>query len=323
MSAEQTAVTAEEEPLESNEPAPATFVQCIQQAAKAANKAIQDGYKLVEVEFPPLSVDFMEDTSSSAYDISRANVRLASQFGEFFSIEGKRVSVLLPDEPELERAVEDEGTDELFPRVKLTTARSNIKGTAQSLDQIFSGFFGGKSGEVVPIPNTDMYVAIIFSCQELPDLRKLHEADPEKPIVFFNLKLDSQRGDLGLPAFPPKSLHYEFLSQIKPVYLLRTRAYSKSLARPPYLVNYQGAQFRVYPGAYQSLLDIGSARYKQVGKTKFRPALGAFKDTLTSALQLDDGEGQVASFFRKGYKTCTWWEDEKAFPLELSDNWRT
>lgn len=71
-------------------------------------QAIADGNLLVEVEFPPLSVELMEDTSSSAYDISRANVRLASQFGEFFATDGKRVSILLPDEAELDRAVEDE-----------------------------------------------------------------------------------------------------------------------------------------------------------------------------------------------------------------------
>jgi Domain of unknown function (DUF1995) len=130
--------------------------------------------------------------------------------------------------------------------------------------QILAGFFGGKSGAVEPIPGTDMYVAIIFSCQEMPDLQRLHAADPSVPIVFFNLKLDTQRGDLGLPAFPPKSLHHTFMCKIKPAFLLRTRGYSKSLARPPYLVNYQGAQFRVYPGAYQSLLDVGTGRYKQV-----------------------------------------------------------
>ena len=67
-----------------------------------------DGHTLLEVEFPPLSTEMMEDTNSSAYDISRANVRLASQFGEFFSGENKTIRVLLPDDAELSRAVEDE-----------------------------------------------------------------------------------------------------------------------------------------------------------------------------------------------------------------------
>jgi hypothetical protein len=61
----------------------------------------------------------------------------------------------------------------------------------------------------------------------------------------------------------------------------------------------------------------------QVAKTMARPALGEFKDILTAALKLDTDEGQIASFFRKGYKTRTWWEDEKSFPLEESDGWRT
>mmetsp|Transcript_5483 Transcript_5483/g.7720 ORF Transcript_5483/g.7720 Transcript_5483/m.7720 type:complete len:375 (-) Transcript_5483:28-1152(-) len=308
---------------ESNEPTPATFQQCIQQAARATEKAIEDGYVLMEVEFPPLASDFLEDTSSSAYDISRANVRLSSQFGNYFAKNGKNVAVLLPDSAELEQAVEDEGTDEVFPNVKLASARKSTQGSAQSLDQLFSGFFGGKSSEMEPIAEAEMYIAIVFSCQELPDLKKLHDLEPDKPIVFFNLKLDTQRGDLGLPAFPPKSLHYDFLSKVKPTYLLRTRAYSKSLTKPPYIVNYQGAQFRVYPGHYQSLLDVGSGRYRQVDKSAARLPLGDFKEKLTSAMQLNEGENKVASFFRRGYKTRTWWEDDKSFQLEASKNWRT
>jgi hypothetical protein len=60
-----------------------------------------------------------------------------------------------------------------------------------------------------------------------------------------------------------------------------------------------------------------------VGKNKDRPALGEFKDILTSALKLAEGEGQVASFFRKGVTNRTWWESEKSFPNEVSNNWRS
>jgi hypothetical protein len=57
----------------------------------------------------------------------------------------------------------------------------------------------------------------------------------------MNLNLETHRGDLGLPAFPSKDLHYRFLSQIKPAYFLRTRQYSQTLSRPPFILNYQGA----------------------------------------------------------------------------------
>lgn len=67
------------------------------------------------------------------------------------------------------------------------------------------------------------------------------------------------------PTLHAQSLHFDFLSQIKPVYLLRTRAYSRTISKKPFLVNYQGAQFRVYPGEYQCLLDVGS-RYKRVSE---------------------------------------------------------
>lgn len=103
-----------------------------------------------------------------------------------------------------------------------------------------------------------MYIALISSTQELPDLERLHELQPHVPIVFFNLGLDLLRtslciaaaatrilccphvihtdapprpssldllagGDLGLPLFPGRELHHRFLCRIKPVYYLKSR----------------------------------------------------------------------------------------------------
>lgn len=50
---------------------------------------MKDGFSLVEVEFPPLQQDYLEDSGSSAYDVSSANVRLASRFAQTFAAEGK------------------------------------------------------------------------------------------------------------------------------------------------------------------------------------------------------------------------------------------
>jgi hypothetical protein len=166
-----------------------------------------------------------------------------------------------------------------------------------------------------------MYVSIVSSGQELPDLEALHEADPETPIVFFNLKLETHRGDLGLPAFPSKDLHYRFLSKIKPAYFLRTRQYSMTLSRPPFLLNYQGALYRAYPGGYQCLLDTGNGRYRRVDTLRTRPALGEFKDVITGALNIDDNK--LLENLRKGAVQKTWWEKEADFEKEVSDSWRT
>ncbi|CAM9246163.1 unnamed protein product [Ascophyllum nodosum] len=303
------------------EPAPSTFEQCIRQAQGAVEAAFKDGFNLVEVEFPPLQQDYLEDSGSSAYDVSSANVRLASRFAQTFAAEGKEVSVLLPDEAELDRAVEDEGSAEFSAGVTLRTLRSAGTRTAETLDKLLMSFVGRGAGPIQPLGDTDIYVAIVFSCQELPDLEELHRQDPDAKIVLFNLRLDTLRGDLGLPAFPSKSLHYRFLSRFKPVYLLRTRQYSRTISKKPFLVNYQGAQFRVYPGDYQCLLDVGN-RYKRVQNSPVRQTLGDFKESLTNALQLnEEKEGKVASFFRKGFKNRTWWEEVSA--EEASSNWRT
>lgn len=211
-----------------------------------------------------------------------------------------------------------------------TSLRSTFIGTPQP-EQTFLNLFGGgaaRKGEVKPIDaeGVDMYICLVASAQELPDIEDLHLQVAEKniPIVFFNLKLDVLRGDLGAPAFPPKAFQDRFLSRVKPVYYLRTRQYSRSTPTPPFLVNYQGCLFRAYPGQYQTLLDTGTGSYRRLLGSDKRPALGEFKEQLTQALR-DEGvlpatEGSALDFLRVGYKTTTWWEEERE---EASDAWQT
>ena len=45
---------------EALEPVPSTFPQCIAAAQKSTGAAIDEGFKLMEIEFPPLPTDFME-----------------------------------------------------------------------------------------------------------------------------------------------------------------------------------------------------------------------------------------------------------------------
>ena len=60
-----------------------------------------------------------------------------------------------------------------------------------------------------------MYIILVASAQELPDVEELHSLDPNAAIICYNLKLDTLRGDLGAPAFPGKDFHDRFLSRIK------------------------------------------------------------------------------------------------------------
>jgi Domain of unknown function (DUF1995) len=172
---------------------PSTFIDCARQAGIAAKKAIDDGFKLIEVEFPPLPLEFLEDSSSSARDIADANTRWAMEFAQAFTDRGQ-VSVIYPDQAELDDAViymDMPGGDKPFPNVTMATIRSDTINNAKSLDQIFMSVFGATiGGTVASVPNTKLYVALVTSTQELPDLEKLHALDPDVPIVFFNLRLD-------------------------------------------------------------------------------------------------------------------------------------
>jgi len=74
---------------------------------------------------------------------------------------------------------------------------------------------------------------------------------------------------------------------------------------------------------YQTLLDTGNGKYRRIQGSDVRPALGEFKEQLTNALKIDgiiQDEGKVLNFLRTGYKTTTWWEEERE---EASNDWKS
>jgi hypothetical protein len=83
---------------------PGTFLDCVKQAKDSVRTALDDGHSLIEVEFPPLPLDYLEDSASSARDIADANTRWAVEFAKSFVDLGK-VSIIYPDQPELDDAM--------------------------------------------------------------------------------------------------------------------------------------------------------------------------------------------------------------------------
>jgi hypothetical protein len=281
---------------------------------------------LVDLQFPPLPANVLELDDVSAYDVSNANLKLAIDFAKSFAPEQK-VAILFPDEAEANIGVDNiGGTTAPHPGVIISSLRKSEEGDDRLLkpEQFFLSLFGqGSSGSVRAIEGIDMYICIVASAQELPDIEELSKIEPDKVIVFFNMKLDILRGDLGAPAFPSREFQDRFLSKVKPVYYLRTRQYSRSTPKPPFMVNYQGCLFRSYPGQFQTLLDTGTGNYRRVLGNDIRPGLGEFKEQLTEALRVEgvlEVEGKTLSFLRTGYKTSTWWEEDRP---EASDAWKT
>mmetsp|Transcript_4899 Transcript_4899/g.9056 ORF Transcript_4899/g.9056 Transcript_4899/m.9056 type:complete len:381 (+) Transcript_4899:128-1270(+) len=308
---------------------PASFYELQINCARAAKLAMADGHLLLEIEFPPLAAKVLEMDDVSAYDVAAANLELAIDFSKNLVQDGggrNKVAILFPDEAELDIAAEKIGTRRPHPNIEISSLRKSKEGDDRLFkpEQVFLSLFGGGSGGTVQkMDDVDVYVCLVASAQELPDIEELHMLDPTKTIFFYNLKLDVLRGDLGAPAFPGKDFQDRFLSKVKPVYYLRTRQYTRNTPNPPFMVNYQGCLFRSYPGQFQTLLDTGMGSYRRVLGNDIRPALGEFKEQLTQALR-EEGviaeEGNALKFLRTGYKTTTWWEEERE---NASDAWRT
>lgn len=318
---------------------PQSFFQLQINCARAAELAIRDGYKLLEIEFPPLPAQMLEMDDVSAYNVAEANLNLAVEFAKNFAAKPppaedatgiqlpRSVAILFPDEAEANIIVEKSGGNFTPSRgVQISSLRPgdpNDKRLFKPEQTFLSLFTKGSGGLVKAIEGVEMYIIVVASAQELPDVEELSALAPDAVIVFYNLKLDILRGDLGAPAFPSKDFQDRFLSLVKPVYYLRTRQYSRSTASPPYMVAFQGCLFRSYPGEFQTLLDTGTGDYRRVLGSNLRPPLGEFKQQLTQALQTEgviEEEGKVLDFLRTGYKTTTWWEEERE---DASDDWRT
>ena len=84
---------------------PASFFELQQDSIKAAKVALKDGYKLLEIEFPPLPANVLEMDDVSAYDVAQANLKLAIEFAKGFSAD-KNAAILFPDESESKIAIE-------------------------------------------------------------------------------------------------------------------------------------------------------------------------------------------------------------------------
>jgi Domain of unknown function (DUF1995) len=314
---------------------PASFYELQQDCVRATRLARKDGYKLLEVEYPPLPANVLEMDDVSTYDVLQANIKLALDYAKGLLASSsetdtttavRKIAILFPDQAEADFAIEKIGSKNPYPGIVATSIREVDPNDLRFIrpEQILLGLFGGNSnGAVKSIDDVDIYICLASSAQELPDIEELHTLDPTKTIILFNLKLDVLRGDLGAPAFPSKDFQDRFLSRVKPVYYLRTRQYSRSTTTPPFLVNFQGCLFRTYPGQYQTLLDTGNGRYRRIKGNTVRPALGAFKqeliDELISQKVLTD-EGSTFNFLRTGYKTTTWWEEDRP---NASNDWKT
>ena len=152
----------------------------------------------------------MDDVS--AYQVAAANIDLAIDFAKSFAAKKsdtensdvklpKRTAILLPDEAEANIAIENLGGPNPYPGITVSSLIRSDKNDKRIIkpEQLVLNLFGRKNlGAVKPIKDVDMYIIVVASAQELPDVEELHQLEPDKIICFYNLKLDILRGDLGV-----------------------------------------------------------------------------------------------------------------------------
>ena len=158
-----------------------SFLDCVKQAVISTKQLLDEGEKLIEVEFPPFTIRIFGRFCIIARDIADANTRWSVEFAQGMAEMGK-ISIIYPDQAELEAAIEfvdEPGGAEPYTNVTLGTVRTDSIKNAESLDQVLLSIFGATVGGTVEgIEGTKMYIAVVSSTQELPDLEKLHNLEP-------------------------------------------------------------------------------------------------------------------------------------------------
>lgn len=219
-------------------PLPETYEQLISQVQAATEAALNDGKKLLEIEFPTAGLDSVPGDAEGGIEMTDS-MRYMKDFCRLFtkSRDGASIRIFFPDSSEVAEAKSDifQGVPFQLDYLTKITGFEDV-GFGKSLKM---------AGKVRASDKVFVIAYPYFNVNEMLAVEELHnyvEGSTKQPIIVFNGELDRIRSGYYPPFFYPKlgKLAKNLLPKVEGAY---------------YLHNFKGRLggklFRAYPGPWQ------------------------------------------------------------------------
>jgi len=239
---------------------PADYVVAVKQAQKAAEAALEDEKRLIEIEFPTSELSAVAGDAEGANEMTLSSNYLR-QFTRMFMEEAEVTRIFFPDDKEMEMQRGENGTWEATKfQLDYLTSPSGLLDIGVDISNY---------DPVSHIRESDEYFIAAYPSF---DPRELVAADKvwqfakgkQKAVIFFNAELDRLRSNYYPGIFYPNMarLSRDMIPQVESVY---------------YIHNFKGSQggilFRAYPGPWQVMLRLQDGGTKVVHVQDDRPTL--------------------------------------------------
>lgn len=244
---------------------PLDYPEAIKQARESTESALDDGFELLEVEFPTSCLDAVAGDAEGANEMTYSSEYLRS-FSRLFLDKADRTRIFFPDKKEMELQREVGPWSQTNFQLDYFTKPSGFLDIGVDISGYDPSEHVDDQDElfIAAYPSFDPRELVaadkIFQCAR----KKFQQDGRRRPLIFFNAELDRLRSNYYPGLFYPEMsrLSKEMMPLVESAY---------------YIHNFKGAGggvlFRAYPGPWQVLLRINKEEVLVVHTQDERPSL--------------------------------------------------